>query len=1088
MPLTVALAAGLLSGGTADAAQATQPANGPVTTVTLVTGDRVTLDYAGKVTGLVAARGREGVGFRVEQGRGHVYVVPRDAETLIAKGQVDRRLFDVERLVSQHYDDAHRADLPLIVTYARGTSVAADTFTGLGATVRRDLPSVNGDALKARKTQAGDLWNRLTDDIASDKLGKIWLDGKVRASLDRSVAQIGAPTAWAAGYDGAGVKVAVLDTGVDATHPDLKARIDEERNFSDTADMVDRVGHGTHVASIIAGSGAGSGGKYEGVAPGARLLVGKVLGDSGSGDESGIIAGMQWAVQQGAKVVNMSLGGEDTPDTDPIEQAVNDLSASSHTLFVIAAGNDGPGQGTIGSPGTAASALTVGAVDRDDSTAEFSSRGPTAEGTLKPDITAPGVGIVAAKAAEGYLGDPAATGYVSMSGTSMATPHVAGSAAILAQQHPSWTGEQIKAALTASAKAFPGTTAYTQGTGRIDVARAITQRVTSSPASLDFGTQHYPHTDDTPVVRDVTYHNAGTEPVTLDLATEAYGSGGKPAAEGMFTVTPRQLTVPAGGDASATVTADTRSGTADGTFGGSLTATADGVTTVRTAIGVHREIESYNLTIRHVGLDGRAEGNGTTGVNGLDNFVSRVVGDCDGEVTFRLPKGTYALDGRVPIGDATSGGWALLLRPKFALTKDTTLVMDAREAKPVAITVPGKAAKPVEAILHTAVGTGDRRVISSYRLDTFRNLRVAQLGSKVPAAESFGMYQGVWTQNAVSYRLAWDRSGDLSGFTRNVKLSQLTKVRLVVGAPGRDKVMSYTAAPMTPWGFSSRFETGATLPSSTIEYVLPNGLKWIYQVSQYKVSGSGEETWEGTQTNLPRAYAAGKNYIERFNVGVFGPALPSGNFPASTYQPGALRRGDTFTAYVPLFTDGVAGHLGRTPFITAKSALYADGEQIFTADQPLSGGSYTLPAGKRTYTLSVDVSRSAAQSAVSTRVTASWSFTSAHVSGDTARKLPLTVVRFSPRLSTASTTKAGTTLTVPFAIQGAATKVSTLRNLAFAVSYDDGRTWQKTKVDGGLLKLRSPAKAGTVSLRATLTDADGNSLKQTIYRAYRTTG
>lgn len=134
---------------------------------------------------------------------------------------------------------------------------------------------------------------------------------------------------------------------------------------------------------------------------------------------------------------------------------------------------------------------------------------------------------------------------------------------------------------------------------------------------------------------------AGHEPVSLDLATEAYGSDGKPVAEGMFAVTPLQLTVPAGGDATATVTADTRVGTADGTFRGSLTATtADGATTARTAIGVHREVESYDLTIKHVGLDGKADGDGTTGVHGLDNSVSKMVGDADGEVTLRARSST----------------------------------------------------------------------------------------------------------------------------------------------------------------------------------------------------------------------------------------------------------------------------------------------------------------------------------------------------------------------------------------------------------------------------------------------------------------
>jgi subtilisin family serine protease len=134
------------------------------------------------------------------------------------------------------------------------------------------------------------------------------------------------------------VKVAVLDTGVDATHPDLAGRIKQTQNFTSSADTVDRFGHGTHVADIVAGSGAASNGSRKGVAPGADLLVGKVLGDDGAGYDSWIIAGMEWAAAQGATVVNMSLGGDPTDGTDPLSEAVDRISADSGTLFVVAAG------------------------------------------------------------------------------------------------------------------------------------------------------------------------------------------------------------------------------------------------------------------------------------------------------------------------------------------------------------------------------------------------------------------------------------------------------------------------------------------------------------------------------------------------------------------------------------------------------------------------------------------------------------------------------------------------------------------------------------------------------------------------------
>ena len=156
-------------------------------------------------------------------------------------------------------------------------------------------------------------------------------------------AQIGAPAAWAAGGTGAGVRVAILDSGVDTTHPDLVDRIAASQSFIPGEDVIDRNGHGTHTASTLAGTGAASGGKERGVAPGADLLVGKVLGDDGSGPVSGIIAGMEWAARtEHAKVISMSLGISvwHTQD-DPLSQAVNQLSAETGALFVIAAGNDG---------------------------------------------------------------------------------------------------------------------------------------------------------------------------------------------------------------------------------------------------------------------------------------------------------------------------------------------------------------------------------------------------------------------------------------------------------------------------------------------------------------------------------------------------------------------------------------------------------------------------------------------------------------------------------------------------------------------------------------------------------------------------
>ena len=177
-----------------------------------------------------------------------------------------------------------------------------------------------------------------------------------------------------------------VDTGVDEKHPDLVGQQIAEKNFTTDPDNTDNVGHGTHVGSTVASHDS----KYGGVAPGAQLIDAKVCVEFGC-QESWILDGMRWAAEQGAQVVNMSLGGGDTPEIDPLEQAVNELTAQYGTLFVIAAGNSGS-PGTVSSPSTAEAALSVGAVDRDDSLAFFSSKGPrVGDSGLKPEVTAPGV-------------------------------------------------------------------------------------------------------------------------------------------------------------------------------------------------------------------------------------------------------------------------------------------------------------------------------------------------------------------------------------------------------------------------------------------------------------------------------------------------------------------------------------------------------------------------------------------------------------------------------------------------------------------------------------------------------------------------
>ncbi|PZG22220.1 S8 family serine peptidase [Nonomuraea aridisoli] len=418
-------------------------------------------------------------------------------------------------------------------------------------------------------------------------------------------------------------------------HPDLAGKVAASRNFvPDYEGDDDLNGHGTHVASTVAGSGAASGGKYKGVAPGATLLDGKVcfnyLG-RGACPESSILEGMQWAAQWGAQVVNLSLGADDTPGVDPLEAAVDDLSAEYGTLFVVAAGNVGAEQ-SIGSPTSADAALAVGAVDKTGVVDSYSSRGPRLDDYgVKPEITAPGTDIVAARSSAGEAGSPGDP-YVSFTGTSMATPHVAGAAAILTQAHPDWTAQQRKSALVGAARPNPDFGVFDQGAGELDIVRALKQPVSAAPATVNVGFQKYPQSDET-LVRAVTYRNTSDAPVTLKLAMDTA------APSGLFALSAESVTVPARGESSVELrTSVGAAGGAYGVFSGNLVASAEGVS-VRTPFSVFREQPSADLKVSTLDRTGAPAAQSITMIADHADYDAFYLMEPEG--TFRVPYGTY---------------------------------------------------------------------------------------------------------------------------------------------------------------------------------------------------------------------------------------------------------------------------------------------------------------------------------------------------------------------------------------------------------------------------------------------------------------
>ena len=344
---------------------------------------------------------------------------------------------------------------------------------------------MNGVALQCKRS--------MIDKIRALPMVKhVSIDREVKADLTQSVHQIRADIVQdSLGYTGKGVLVGHIDTGIDYNNPALGGgfgpsfRVIGGYDFSNNdSNPMDDNGHGTHVAGII---GANGGDSLRGVAPGVKFLAVKVLDANGSGLMSTIIAGIDYcldpdgnpATDDAVDIINMSLGGQPSSDS-PMDIAVENATKAG-ILCVVAAGNDGnSGYGTISSPGTSESALTVGACDSTFQIASFSSLGPIPiHSLIKPEVVAPGVAILST-----ILNNQTE----SMSGTSMATPHATGEAALLKQEHPSWTPAELKAAIVNSARPEGNDVSiFAQGKGCIDALDAANIRMIVEPGVMGFG-------------------------------------------------------------------------------------------------------------------------------------------------------------------------------------------------------------------------------------------------------------------------------------------------------------------------------------------------------------------------------------------------------------------------------------------------------------------------------------------------------------------------------------------------------------------------------------------------------------------------
>ncbi|MGW6016351.1 peptidase S8, partial [Streptomyces sp. NPDC055210] len=482
------------------------------------------------------------------------------------------------------------------------------------------------------------------------------------------------------------------------------------------------------------------------------------------------------------------------------------------------------------------------------------------------------------------------------------------------QQHPDWTYAELKGALTGSAKGG-AYTPFQQGSGRIQVDKAIKQSVVADPSSVSFGVQQWPHTDDTPVTRKVTYRNLGKTDVTLSLTVAATDPRGQAAPAGFFTLGAKTLTVPAGGTASVDLTANSKlGGTLDGAYSAYVTATGGGQS-VRTAAAVQREVESYDLTLKFIGRDGNPAqyySSSLDGVTGLAQGNWYAPYDASGTVKVRVPKGGYIFNSAVfvdPEDPAKGLDW--VTQPKLSITKKATITVDARTAKPVDITVPDAAAKSEVATPMYTVGVPDGSNSYGWWLNSYDNFRTVHVGPQITDGSLYQQWGGHWVKPAEEYdTLAGGKVKQVAtGYTKHYKASELATVKTGLGASASGKKGVIYAWGELP-GSTSTFAPGVQqkLPGTrTLRLSTAGGAKWKLDFEQLGgLDEFGSPIVEAFYTlGAPQTFKAATSYEKTFNTAVFGPRTGSGL--------GLYREGNGIYGYLPLFADGKT-HAGASTY------------------------------------------------------------------------------------------------------------------------------------------------------------------------------
>jgi hypothetical protein len=649
---------------------------------------------------------------------------------------------------------------------------------------------------------------------------------------------------------------------------------------------------------------------------------------------------------------------------------------------------------------------------------------------------------------------------VSKSGTSTATARVAGAAAILAAQHPDWSGDVIKSALVATAAPVGG---------RLDIARAIASPIQVAPASVSADLK-WPETE--PRKNTVTYRNTSSAPVTLSLAFSLQDAAGQAAPAALAKLSESALTVAAGAEAAVTMTTTPRSGR-PGQYAGSIVATTVDGRYVRTPVSVRAEPEEYDLTVSM--LD--REGNTVTDafLVAVDQATAERI-PMKPETPIRLPGGKYTIMAEF---DGPSGYTVRLAQPVVDLRRDTTVEFDGRQARRVSVRTdqPELTGGIWQTGMWMKVADGlDRFGLGGFFDPSGSEVYTYSPGNVTsPLFTYFDAYRLSDPDDKHRYELSFPLRGRIP---TSVEYS----------------VRSADLAAVTARYYGQTAEAPPYPGARRLDFDVPVGLTFFVPTSpskqrvEYFTPGQWQLT-VGTARDGTRHHditlAAGGAYQVDWNRAVLSPGFNgTTSSELGTDHPWAFRKGGIMSVAVPAYTDA-AGH-SAVPDIesgttTGTTSLYSGDRLIGTQNTP-GRGLFWIGQVDEEFRLATEVNRDESWWPLSTKVSSEWTFTARFRQGPSYVPLPLLTVRAEPPVDLTNRAPSGS-VSIPLTVSRQ-DQPAQITDVTVDYSVDDGATWQPAAVSNGKATVTNPTN-GFVSLRTKASDIDGNSGTTTVIRAYQ---